>query len=211
VTLERSPTTVIVASAAAFLALATLGMSSCQKPPPHGPPIATKSALNPDHIALEKCRLSLAGSQYKADIRQKQDGSHIEVDLMALGEVIESEQYQSTDDAFSVVDAGGEEYVPPIPLVKYPMHIGDSWTWSGNIDTGGVQHGTKADISTSSQDLTINGGTVHNVVRIDVSLSIESGNSASPSTRKLTFWIAPDMGVVKRASGDYSEREPLGD
>lgn len=174
-----------------------------------GLPIPSYSSLKPDQLTLDRCVLELAGSKYRADIQTVHEGNQVQFDLLAFGQVIESERYESTDKVFSVVSAGGESYEPPIPLVKYGMHLGDSWQWSGRINTGPEPHVTKAKVATSSEDLTINGGTVHNVVRVDVELSIYSGRPNSPSTRKLTFWIAPNMGVVKRAFGDYSARKPL--
>jgi len=175
----------------------------------NGPPINAYRDIKPDSLTQKRCSLELAGSKYQAEIRQTKQGDQVQIDLMALGQVIESERYESNDTTFSVVDAGGERYDPPIPLLKYPMNVGDEWDWSGNIVTGPEPHKTKAKIATTNEDMTINGGTVHNVVRVEVLLSIESGRPSEPSTRKLKFWIAPDMGVVKRSFGDYSTRGPL--
>ena len=206
---RKGPSAVLTLSSVAWLAFATLGMSSCQKATASGPPIANKAALEPDHIPFDQCRLELAGSSFRANLKVTESGDTIRIDLVAAGEVLETEKYSSSDTAFSVIEAGGETYNPPIPIIRYPMHIGDTWNWTGIIDTGGEVHPTKATVSTSSQDLTIKGGIVHNVVRIDIMLSIDSGRPSNPATRKMTFWIAPDMGVVKRAFGDYSSREPL--
>lgn len=176
-----------------------------------GPQINDYASLKPDNLTMKQCSLELAGSKYKADIEQKRDGTQIQIDLVAFDTVIESERYDSTPDAFSVMDAGGEQYEPPIPLIKYGMHIGDAWTWSGNLKTGPEPHRTTAKVTTSTENLASGGNTFPNAVRIDVVLSIDSGRPNAPSMRKLQFWIAKNLGVVKRSFGDYSTREPLGE
>jgi hypothetical protein len=173
--------------------------------------VVDDASLKPDNLTLKEVSLELAGSKYKAEVKQTREGNQIQIDLQAFGEVIESERYESTEQMFSVVNAGGERYDPPISLIKYGMRVGDTWNWKGEIRTGPAGHEATAVITTSSEDLTVNGGTVHDVIKVEVALAIDSGRPSNPSTRKLKFWIGPKMGVVKREFGDYSKREPMGE
>lgn len=195
------------------MALVAVGLivHGCGPKPAVGYTIPNYAALKPDNLTMTECRLELAGSEYKAEIRKTVQGDEIQLDLIGFGEVIESERYKSTTTEFSVMNAGGEKYDLPIPLIKYGMHVGDSWPWSGVTQTGPASHPATAKVTTSSEDLAMGGATVHDVIRIEVELSIDSGRPGAPSVRKLKFWIAPDKGVVKREFGDYSKRGPAGD
>jgi hypothetical protein len=173
--------------------------------------IPSKVFLKPDRLTLNQVDLKLAGSKFRAEIQQSAKGDEVRIDLLYEGGLIESEVYRSTEETFSVVDTGGDRYDPPIPLIKYGMHVGETWTWLGKLVTGPISHVTKATVKSSSEAMTINGGNVPNAIKIEVELSIESGRASEPSIRKLTFWIAPEMGVVKRAFADYSLRTPVED
>jgi hypothetical protein len=199
----------LAACIAMLVACATHGCG-CNAPS-QGIPIPNKAFLKPDRLALKQVDLKLAGSKFKADISQSIKGEEVKIDLLSEGQLIESEIYKSGEDGFFVVDAGGERYDPPIPLIKYGMHTGETWAWSGKLLTGPINHDAKANVRTSTESTAINGGMVPNTIKIEVELSIDSGRVGEPSTRKLTFWIAPEMGVVKRAFGDYSLRTPAED
>ena len=197
-------------SFAVLLALTVLMAGGCRgSKVASGVRILSYAELKPDNLTMKRADLALAGTNIRTDIQQAREKNDIQIDLMAYGQIIESERYRSTDTEFGVVDAGGERYEPPIPLIKYPMTVGDIWDWSGMLDTGPEPHKAKATITTSIQDQIIEGGTVHNVVRVEVALAIDSGRPGEPSRRKMTFWIAPNMGVVRREFGDYSTRKPL--
>lgn len=193
-----------------MLILAALGLVGCRSTKAStGFPIASYGALMPDRFVETECSLELAGSKYKAEVKLTRSGNELQIDLVYNDTVIESERYLSTEDQFAVIDAGGERYEPPIPLIKYPMHVGDDWEWNGKVRFGPTPDAGSAKVKTSSEDMTIEGGTVHNVVHIEVSRSIDSGLPGSVSTRKLEFWIAPKLGVVKRSFGTESMRYPL--
>ena len=190
-------------------ALVLLVVGCNRNSPSPGLPIPNYAALKPDQLSLKQADLELAGTNYKADIVQKRNGADLQIDLTAEGQTIESERYRSDDRSFSVTDAGGERFEPPITLIKYPMSVGDGWTWTGNLLTGPEPHKATATVSTSTVDQTLIGGVVHGVVKIQVDLAIDSGRPSEPSKRKLVFYIAPNMGVVRREFGDYSTRKPL--
>ncbi len=192
------------------LSIALLASCGCQSSSGGtGPLIAGYATLKPDNLTLKQCILKLAGSKVEAEIQQTREGNDIRIDLVVLGTVFESERYRSTDDQFSVIDTGGERYDPPIPLIKYGMHVGDQWDWTGAYWTGPEPHKAQAKITTSTEDVSYEGGTIHNAIRIQVVRSVDSGRPDITATRKLVFWIAPDKGVIKRSFGEESSREPL--
>lgn len=164
--------------------------------------------LLPTKLSYEDCVLVFAGDRWPAKVSEKHDGDEYQIDLLAHDQVIESERYQSTDEAFSLVSAVGEKFTPPIPLVKYGMRVGEGWNWTGTTETGPAKHKATAKVTTTSESLPIKGQTVANVIRVDVALALDSGIPEAPAPRKISFWIAPKMGVVKRSYENYSVREP---
>jgi hypothetical protein len=209
VTLIRSLPMSLVACGFMLIACAIHGCG-CNSPS-GGLPIPNKAFLQPDRLVLKQVDLTLAGSKFRADIKQSNDGDQVTIDLLSEGQLIESEIYKSTGENFSVINAGGEQYEPPLPLIRYGMHVGEAWKWSGQLMTGPAARKAAASIKTSTEGMSIDGGIVPNTIKVEVELSIDSGRVGEPSKRKLTFWIAPEMGVVKRAFGDYSLRTPVED
>jgi hypothetical protein len=198
--------------AACVLLLVACALNGCGcNAPASGLVIRDKASFQPDRLTLKQVDLKLAGSKFRADIQQSIKGDEVRIDLLSEGGLIESEVYKSTDEAFSVVDTGGDRYDRPIMLIKYGMHVGETWKWAGKLVTGPVAREATANVRTSTESLTIDGGNVPDTVKVEVELSIDSGRPGEPSTRKLTFWIAPSMGVVKRAFADYSLRAPVED
>lgn len=193
-----------VALVALLVAMSCTGGGSAQ-----GIRIDSPTSFSPQPLALKQVTLKLAGTKYTADTRVSGAAGVQKIDLMAFGQVIESEEYRLSDRAFSVSDAGGERYEPPIDLIRYPMRVGDGWHWEGEIRTGPAGHRAQAKVSTASEDLTMKGETLHNVLRVEVELAIDSGIPSQPSKRMLRFEITPSMGVIKRAFGDYSVRGPV--
>ncbi len=174
-----------------------------------GAQITDYESFKPDSLGLTKGMLNMQGMKVKVDLVKKQQGKILAIDLVAFGTVFETEKYLSTDQEFSVSSVAGEVYDPPIPLIRYGMHVGDGWDWKGQIQAG-IIHRATAKITTSNESLVIRGVSYRDVIRVDVVLHIDSG-LPSPVERKLAFWLAKDMGVVKRIFGSSSVREPAED
>ena len=105
-----------------------------------------------------------------------------------------------------MVEVAGESYQEPMPLLKFPLTIGDSWTWSGKMVAGLEPHNASAKISTAAEQILLPGGPTQSVLVV-VDLAIESGAS-TPAARKLRFWFVENKGLVKRQFGIGSSREP---
>lgn len=136
------------------------------------------------------------------------DANMITIDSFAAGEKMDSEIYRSDDRGISVVTVTSETFEPPIPLIKYGMHVGDNWTWSGKANAGGIIHAVTAKISTSSDNLFISNVAQHDVIRVEVNLAYDSG-ADKPALRKMQFWFVKDKGIVKRSFGGTLIRESL--
>jgi len=136
--------------------------------------------------------------------RRNEDGDYV-MDFWYQGTIMETEKYRSTPTEFDLVNAAGEDYSPPLPLLYFPMNAGDSWKWSGQMVISPTSHNATAVVSTREDE--INVGTMAHALVVEVDLSIDNGTT-SPATRKLTFWFVKGKGVVKREFGASTSRIP---
>ena len=125
--------------------------------------------------------------------------------MWSNGVMLDSEKYQIQPSSFNLVNAAGEDYVQPIPLLKFPMNVGDSWKWSGQMVTGPVAR--KADAVVTTSDDKVDMGSPADALLVEVDLSMYSGAS-EPATRRLSFWFVKGKGLVKRDFAGSTSRAP---
>lgn len=172
-----------------------------------GPEIATSAALNPGAMLPKAANLKIGEIDMPVEVQQTVKGSEIKLDLVAHGQVFETEGYVLSDKSFDLVDAAGEHYEPKLPLLKFPMKVGDTWSWAGEMTAGQEPHKATATVTSTNDSVLLPGLGTTDTVLVVVDLSIESGGP-TPANRKLRFWIANGKGVIKRQFGVASSREP---
>ncbi len=153
--------------------------------------------------------LTLAGDAIPVAVACTSTSGTVDIKLTAHGAVFEQEQYLQTQDSFDLLNAAGETYDPPIPLARAPMHIGDKWNWSGKMKSGDVGHVAKATITTMKERLFPAGAAPADAVKVQVDFEVDGGGP-TPAKRRLVFWMAQNLGVIKRQFGETSMREPAG-
>ena len=149
----------------------------------------------------------MSGMMIPVDLQTKATNDDFAIDLWYKGTLFEEEQYKATADSFSLVNAAGETYSPPIPLVRLPMNVGDSWKWDGQMITGPVGRHATATVRTQDDKVQI-GDTQSPALMVEVDLAMDSGGP-QPAMRRLTFWFVKDRGLVKRQFGDSTSRLPV--
>ena len=169
--------------------------------------IGSSSDLVGEGVPYLQGNLILAGTVVPVAIEVKASGDQTRFDLVAHGETIEKEIYGNGPSGYSIIEAGGESYVPPVPILRFPLDVGDRWKWSGTASSGPIRHQATAEISTSREELNVPGGP-YSTVRVKVELKFSGTGAAQPTVRNLDFWFAPGKGVVKRQFGASSTREP---
>jgi len=173
-----------------------------------GPRISTSRDLKPDAAPDKKAILSLAGAKVPVSIEQKKQGNRMSVELLAHGDVIDHEDYETTPDAFSLVYAAGEIYNPPIKLLRFPMNIGDSWSWKGTMASEATAVQAEARITTMTSKVIV-AGTSKPGVRVTVDIDILPASPKADAIRRtLAFEFTSGSGVVRREFGNESLREP---
>lgn len=181
-------------------------MTSC-KPLGQGAAITSIDELAPDVLPGATADLVLAGTAYPVALNRINHGDTLELDLVSHGEVLEAERYQRGPSSFALLDAAEEHFKPGIPLLKFPLRVGESWTWRGNMTTGLIPRSATATIATASDSVFLT-DTSHDTVRTTVDLSFEADPGKAPLKRQLIFWFEPKAGIVKRQFGTASVRQP---
>lgn len=191
--------------------IAALLVASAGCAPQEGKPGVSESfvrnhgELEPDQLPYRDARLILSGTELPVEMSKTREGDVVVFHLLAHGEELETERYESDSAGFRFVGGSGETFKPAIPLVRYPLRVGETWEWAGQTALGPTEKPAKATITTQSERLNLASG-VHNAIRVGVALRIETGRHEAK--RDLTFWIAPKAGVVRREFGAGSAREP---
>ncbi len=176
---------------------------------PQAPPITSNAQLGALNLPYRKAALILTGTTFPVALSRKLEANSVTFSLSAHDEVIEEEQFEYSEAGFRLAGASGESYHPPIPLLQFPMKVGDSWNWKGIINVGTIQRTATANIACSSDVLNTAGGPF-DAVLVSVELIMPSG-AVEPAKRRLRFWFVRGKGILKREFGAASTREPLTD
>ncbi len=168
--------------------------------------IADAAALGADKLPYTKARLILAGTEVPVEVQEVRSGESFVLRLVSHGEILEEERYESGPGGFRFLGGSGETFDPPIPLVRLPMTVGESWDWTGVAALGPTEKRATAKVTSGRERLNLASG-VHDAIKVAVSLSVETSPQQT-AKRELTFWIEPNRGVVRREFGAGSTREP---
>jgi hypothetical protein len=152
----------------------------------------------------------MAGVSIPVSIRiSTERGGLIRLTAMQEERQVDQEVYQDNASAFSLDHAAGETFRPPVPLLVFPMHIGDNWDWSGTTTLENSSQAARATVRTAMSRTVIDGSPA-NSVEVDVDLQM-GVNTATPMKRHLKFWFVKGKGIVRRSFGEESVREPRSD
>jgi len=145
--------------------------------------------------------LRLANVAIEADAKMTVDGTTRTIKIFKDGVPIEEEVYVVTTELVAVKSMGtGETFEPPLPLIKFPMSVGDSFDWEGKIVFAGHELEGKAKSVTSRDTPDLATGP-RETLKVAVELEISDG-SPKPATRKLEYWFAEGVGPVRRDYGN---------
>lgn len=183
-----------------------IGCDRSDELPVQGTKIGTFAEVAPDALPYSKGALILAGTAIPVEIARERTEDRVIFSLIAHKQTLETETYSLARSGFAIESAAGESYLPPIPLLRFPMTIGEAWIWNGEMSAGDVKRSASATIKTSDDTLNLPGVTGA-AIKIDVQLSMDSGGP-EPAKRRLLFWVLPKMGVVRREFGASSTRLP---
>ncbi len=194
-------------SAPACFAIACFGCKGSGQSIGVGSAIERLADLRPEASIPESAHLVLAGTRLPVTAKTTRAGSELRIELLAHSVVLETEQYSVSEQEFGLVNAAAERYAPALPLLRFPMRIGDSWSWEGRLEMADISRNASAKITSAKDRLNVEGFD-DEAVRVLVELSIDSGGP-TPAKRELAFWFVPQRGLLKREFGQASSRVPV--
>jgi hypothetical protein len=173
-----------------------------------GPPIGPYDEFRPASSPPVAAQLTMAGVSFPVTIRvAASPGGMLRITALQDSKPVDEELYHDDGATFSLARAAGENFEPPMPLLSFPMHIGDHWDWTGSTTMDTSAQAARASIHTAVSRTMIDGNPENSV---EVDIDLEMGvNSASPMRRQLKFWFVKGKGIVRRSFGEESIREPL--
>lgn len=149
----------------------------------------------------------MAGVSFPVTLKvTSQNDGKLRIIALQDSKPVDQEIYQDDGSEFSLAHAAGENFNPPMPLLNFPMHIGDNWDWEGTTTMESSPQAARASVRTSVSRTMIDGNP-ENSVEVDVDLEMGL-NSPSPMRRQLKFWFVKGKGIVRRSFGEESIREP---
>lgn len=169
--------------------------------------IRTPDQLKPGSLPYTRGALVLAGTAVPVELAQTRSGNTLGLELRAHGKLVERERYIADGNGFRLQEASGETYDPPLPLLQFPMTVGQSWNWEGKVLSAGSSRPASATVVSSMEKLNAPGGPYDCVV-VRVDLEIETG-AGEPVKRALRLWFARGQGIVQREFGATSTRQPM--
>lgn len=164
------------------------------------------ASLEPGALPYSKASLILAGTSYPVEVRRNVSGERITFDFLSHGEAVDRETYVLDTHAFQIVQGAGLTYEPAIPLVLFPMSVGDQWEWKGEVLDGSDRQAAKASMTSETESLNLESGFYDG---FKVSVSLKLGSSEPPIEKRMSFWFVPKQGIVKREFGTTSTRGPI--
>jgi len=175
-----------------------------------GPVIQSSAEFQPGALFSEHAFLGYGGTEVAVKMKREEAANGvIKFVLIAHGEDFETETYQSSNEVFAFVGID-DVFEPPLPLLKFPMKVGDKWDWQGNLTSAAVPHKAEAMVTTAREQLFLKKIGDLDSIRADVKLLLDSG-TPTPAERKLSFWFVRGKGIVKREIGTATTREPAPD
>ncbi|MGV3617581.1 MAG: hypothetical protein ACO1SV_19830 [Fimbriimonas sp.] len=172
-----------------------------------GPHLSRAEAITPAAAPPKDSILTISGSPFKVKVVTERHGTHFQIVALNDGQEFDREQYEDSVQAFRLLQAGGEHYEPPIDLLRFPMTVGETWDWKGQIVANGNPKLAEAQIQTSDEKQYVSGAPVE-AVQVRVTLSFPAVGGDEPARRVLTFWFAKEKGLFRRQYDWVSVREP---
>ncbi|HLO99715.1 MAG TPA: hypothetical protein VK171_14070 [Fimbriimonas sp.] len=111
------------------------------------------------------------------------------------GEILSEEIYAVNGERVGLLKAGGEEFAPELPLIKFPLKSGDAYDWKGMLSSGNKQIPAEASVTTKTASMALGGKPLESI-EVSVELRI-SGRSA----HFLTFNLSREHGIFRAQIG----------
>lgn len=126
-------------------------------------------------------------------------GTRITVDYISNGQSIQVETYRLTKNALLRMQsgtAGSGTISPPMPLIRYPLKAGASWTWKGTLVMPGQSGAGVAKLTVSGPETIKTPAGKFQAMRVHSNLTIEMQGQKLNIPND--YWFAPGIGIVQQ-------------
>jgi hypothetical protein len=176
-----------------------------------GSPIGASEELFPSASGKQPITLNLGGITLdRAELQFESKGINRTLKVINEGVEIEREVYRVDSGGIFLESLGtgsGDQFDPPLTLIRFPAKKGDSVEWEGTYRYGNIRAvEAKATSTTQTEQVSLATGSAE-AIRVTVELELSDG-SPNPAKRKLEFWFVNGSGPVKRDFGLNQTREP---
>lgn len=151
---------------------------------------------------------SKTSTELPIDVKGTRTGNDLLLQLLVQGQEIEDELYRLNGNEFDLVRVSGDEFAPALPLLKFPLTVGNTWSWGGTVKSGEISHKAAGVVTTSTGKIMVESHW-QDSVKVTVALELESGSS-TPAKRELNFEFLPGQGPIRRDYGAGTSRVPPG-
>lgn len=136
------------------------------------------------------------GTPVEVEVKSNSNGLDRIIIVESHGKTLEKEQYRITAKKFELIEAAGERFSTPIPLLEFPLRIGDQYDWKGKLVTNSGSVPADAVITTENRILSRKDKS-DQAVLVTVKLKLEK----EETDRRLSLWFIPKEGLVRREFG----------
>ncbi len=131
------------------------------------------------------------GTKTNYTLKTKTEGTVVSFQSMSEGKMIDEEMYDVQGNTVVLKKAVGENFMPPITLIKFPLEVGSQYQWQGKLCCELDTLDAHAAVTTST-DFVSHKDQSEDALKVEVNLTFGSGG-----TRKLSFWFVKGKGILK--------------
>jgi hypothetical protein len=141
------------------------------------------------------------GSKTNYKLQTKREGTVVRFQATSDGNIVDEEIYDVQENTILLKAAAGENFEPPVTLIKFPLSVGDQYKWKGKLKCE-IEHINANAIITTSTDFVQCKDKCDDAIKAEMNLKFGEG-----ANRKLSFWFVKGKGIV-RTEMSKNIREP---
>lgn len=123
------------------------------------------------------------------------------IDYSIDGKVTQTEVYRIDRKGLYRIHSGRDAsgtITPPLPVIRYPVVYGSSWTWKGAFSSGGQTTQASAELTANGPETVITSTGDFKSLRVHLELTIY-GDGDAKSLVTNDYWFSPGVGMVKQS------------
>lgn len=147
--------------------------------------------LVPRHATI----FTLDGVETDYKLKSKETGSTLAILGLSSDKIVSEEIYAVSGERLGLLKAGGEEFSPELPLIKFPLKSGDAYEWKGALSSGSAKIPAEATVTTKTATMALAGKPLESI-EVSVELRI-----SGLSSHFLTFNLSREHGIFRAQVG----------